>query len=98
MAFDVTRAHGITVFAGVPRVEDQITFDSFALHQARTIVGSHGGNTQPDIDIPTAIRLYESGKLMLEEQITHRVSLDKVNDGIELFRRGKANRCVIVMD
>jgi S-(hydroxymethyl)glutathione dehydrogenase/alcohol dehydrogenase len=98
MAFDVTKAHGITVFAGVPRVEDQITFDSFALHQGRTIVGSHGGSTQPEIDIPTAIRLYESGKLMLDEQITHRVSLDKVNDGINLVRRGEANRCVIVMD
>jgi S-(hydroxymethyl)glutathione dehydrogenase/alcohol dehydrogenase len=97
-AFDVTATHGTTVFAGVPRLEDQITFDSYALHMGRKIVGSHGGGTRPEIDIPRAIQLYESGKLLLDEQITHSVSLSDVNDGIGFIMRGEANRCVIVMD
>ncbi len=97
LAYNLTSHTGITVFAGVPHHEDRITIDSFPLHFGRRIVGSHGGDTRPDIDIPRAIQLYQRGKLKLDEQITHRFPLQDINRAIELVQQGQAARCVITM-
>lgn len=94
-AFNATKDTGITILAGVPQIQDRMTIDSFPLHHGRRIIGSHGGDTQPDVDIPRYIQLYQLGKLKLQEQITHRCSLDDINKGIELVQTGVAGRCVV---
>jgi S-(hydroxymethyl)glutathione dehydrogenase/alcohol dehydrogenase len=97
LAYNATSNTGKTILAGVPHHEDRMTIDSFPLHFGRQIIGSHGGETKPDVDIPRYIQLYRLGRLKLEEQISHRVPLDEVNTAIELVTRGEAARCVIVM-
>ncbi len=97
LAYELTSHTGMTVLAGVPAQEDRLTLDSFPLHFGRRIIGSHGGDTRPDLDIPRAIRLYRNGRLKLEEQITHRFTLDHINEAMELVERGEAARCVIAM-
>lgn len=94
-AYQSTQDQGLVVFAGVPHHEDTITVDSFPLHFGRRMIGSHGGDTNPDADIPRYIRLFKLGKLKLKEQITHRFSLDNVNQGLDAVRKGEAGRCVI---
>ena len=69
-----------------------MTIDSFPLHFGRRIFGSHGGETQPDVDIPRYIQLYRQGRLKLDEQITHRYSLDEINQAVEVLRKGSAGR------
>jgi len=96
-AYDVTADGGITVFAGVPRADERITIDSFPLHFGRTIVGSHGGDTKPDIDIPRYVALYRLGKLKLEEQITHTFPLLKINEAFAAMLDGSAGRIVLDM-
>lgn len=98
MAYNVTSNTGVTVFAGVPYAKDRMTIDSFPLHFGRRVVGSHGGDTRPDVDIPTCARLYKLGKIKLKEQITHTFPLDQVNEAIDLVRRGGVGRCVLSMD
>ena len=95
VAYNTTSNTGKTVLAGVPDVQEKITIDSFPLHFGRKIFGSHGGETRPDFDIPRYLQLYQLGKLKLREQITHRFSLDDINDGIEVVRSGEAGRCMI---
>jgi S-(hydroxymethyl)glutathione dehydrogenase/alcohol dehydrogenase len=96
-AYDSTSNTGRTVFAGVPHHEDKINIDSFPLHFGRTIIGSHGGDTKPDVDIPRYVQLFELGRLKLTEQITHRFSLDEINQAVEVVRSGTAGRCIISM-
>jgi S-(hydroxymethyl)glutathione dehydrogenase/alcohol dehydrogenase len=96
LAYNVTSHTGRTILAGVPFHEEAITIDSFPLHFGRTISGVHGGDTNPDVDIPRYVRLYERGKLRLNEQITHRYPLDAVNEAVEQVRLGRAGRCLIV--
>lgn len=96
-AYDSTSNVGRTVFAGVPHHEDRVSFDSFPLHFGRTVIGSHGGDTKPDIDIPRYVQLYELGRLMLAEQITHRYTLYEINKAVETVQSGSAGRCVISM-
>ena len=49
------------------------------------------------MDIARALQLYRRGKLKLEEQITHRFTLDKVNEAIALVKDGQAARCILEM-
>jgi S-(hydroxymethyl)glutathione dehydrogenase/alcohol dehydrogenase len=97
-AYDVTSNTGTTVLAGVPHHADQLTMDSFPLHFGRRIVGSHGGSTRPDVDIPRCVKLYKAGAFRLDELITHRFPLSEVNDAIDLVRKGEAGRCLLIMD
>jgi S-(hydroxymethyl)glutathione dehydrogenase/alcohol dehydrogenase len=97
MAYDLTSHTGLTILAGVPHYQERIAIDSFPLHFGRRIVGSHGGDARPDVDIPRYLQLYKLGKLKLEEQITHRFPLDDVNTAIDVVRSGRAGRCIMVM-
>ena len=97
MTYDVTSNTGKTIFAGVPHQGEQFAIDSFPLHFGRRVLGSHGGDTVPDSDIPRYIRLYQLGKLKLAEQITHRYILDDINDALDTVRRGEVGRCVVAM-
>lgn len=94
-AYHVTSNLGKTIYAGVPNLDDRITIDSFPLHFGRRIVGSHGGDTRPDTDIPRYLTLYKLGILKLAEQISHRVALRELNEAVGLVRNGEALRCII---
>lgn len=97
LAYNMTGNTGKTVMAGVLHHEKPISIDAFPLHFGRQIIGSHGGNTRPDIDIPRYIKLYQLGKLKLDEQITHRFPLEDINEAIDIVRKGEAGRCLISM-
>ena len=96
-AYNLTSATGKTVLVGVLNQTDPISIDAYPLHGGRQLLASHGGNTEPDVDIPRYIKLYQLGKLMLDEQITATFPLDQINDAVELTRHGGAGRCVISM-
>ncbi len=96
-AYAATYDKGRTIFAGVPQIDESITIDSFPLHFGRRVTGSHGGNTEPEVDIPRYLQLYKLGKLKLKEQISHRFTLDEINQAVETTRTGQAGRCVIAM-
>ena len=99
MAYDATADKGTTIFAGVPFAGDRLAIDSFPLHFGRRVIGSHGGETVPEIDIPRYLALFEQGKLKLSELITHRFPLAEINDAIDVVRSGKTcGRCLIHMD
>lgn len=95
VAYQVTSPTGSTIFAGVPFLDDRISIDSFPLHFGRRLVGSHGGDTRPDVDIPRYINLYQLGKLKLDQQISHRYCLDQINVAVAALRSGETQRCLI---
>ena len=98
LAYELTSPEGRTIFVGVPKHGEKMSFDSFQLHFTKSVAGSHGGDAQPDYDIPRLIRLQEKGLLHLEEMISHVYPLEKINEAIEMVRHGKVVRCVIDMD
>ena len=62
----------------------------------RRIQGSIYGGCSPLVDVPLLIGLYQAGKLKLDELITHRYTLDEVNQGYQDMLDGKNIRGVIV--
>ena len=84
------------MFCGVPFAGDRISIDSFPLHFGRRIIGSHGGDTVPDVDIPRYLTLYRLGRLKLDELISARFPLAEVNRAVELVRGGHTSgRCLL---
>ncbi|MBO0769538.1 MAG: hypothetical protein J2O48_12710, partial [Solirubrobacterales bacterium] len=64
--------------------------------EERTLKGSYLGSCVPRRDIPRFIERYEAGRLPVERLLTHRLSLDQINEGFERLARGQAVRQVVL--
>lgn len=97
-AYNAAGQQGVTILAGVPFMGEKMAIDSFPLHGGRRIIGSHGGGTIPDRDIPRYVSLCHEGRLLIRDLITHRFALSDVNEAIETVRfDATCARCVIQM-
>jgi len=92
-AYEITPNDGKTIFVGVP--DKKISIYSLPLAFDKVLLVSHGGNSEPDKDIPRYIRLIENKKVNLEKLITHEFNLEEINKAIDLFRSGKAGRIIL---
>ena len=79
---------GLLVIAGNLSQGQKISIDPFDLIKGKRIIGSWGGQTLPDEDIPKYVNLYLEEKLKIDELITHRFSLDEINDAFRALKTG----------
>ena len=56
------------------------------------------GSNRFRTDMPRYVELYRSGQLQLDEMISARLPLERVNDAFEAMRNGTAARSVVVFD
>ncbi len=99
LGYELTAPQGRTILVGVPPKGNNISLYSLPLHFNKTITGSHGGETNPSVDIPRYIKLYKKGQLELNQLITDRFTLDEINTAIVGMRNGDiAGRCLIDME
>ena len=90
---------GNTVVIGLPPIQDQLTFSPMGIIATeKQLTGAFMGSTNLKTDIPKMIALYQAGKLKLDELITNRYPLEKINEAIESTISGKPLRNVIVFD
>lgn len=96
LGYEITKPQGRIVLVGVPKLSQKINLHSLPMHFGKSIIGSHGGEAIPELDIPRYQNLYEKSRLRLKEIITNRYKLDQINDAIKDFSSGKiAGRCLI---
>jgi Zn-dependent alcohol dehydrogenase len=62
----------------------------------KTLMASLYGSSRPTQDIPLAIDLYRSGKIKLDELITHQFSLDDINTAVDKMHAGHDARGIVV--
>jgi len=62
----------------------------------KKITRSSYGGARPKRDFPWLARLYLEGKLKLDELITSRLLLRRINDGFDAMRRGEGIRTVVL--
>lgn len=97
-AFKATRKNGgICILAGNLPLGQDISINPFDLIQGKKIIGTWGGETQIDQDIPLYVNLYLSGKLNLSDLITHEYSLCQINNALLDLEDGKVGRALIKM-
>jgi S-(hydroxymethyl)glutathione dehydrogenase/alcohol dehydrogenase len=91
------KRNGATVLVGMPPSDVMATIDPGSLAAAgQRILGSKMGSARPVIDVPRIVMLYREGRLKLDELITGRYPLDKINEAVASSRSGAALRNVIV--
>lgn len=73
----------------------KIQIDPFALICGKRLVGSWGGDTDPERDFPGYVDLYFAGKLKLDEMITHRFRLEEINEAFEALEKGEVGRAIV---
>ena len=96
-AYAATRRGGTTVTVGLPHPSRQLEIPAVTLvAEERTLRGSYLGSCVPALDIPRYIDLYLAGRLPVDRLLTHRISLDEVNEGFDRLASGEAVRQAIV--
>lgn len=94
-AWEIAGPNGKVFFVAQLKHDKFLPLQTLAMHTGKTIHGSDGGGTDPTIDIPRYIKLIQAGKLNLPGLITHRCSLDTLNDTLRLIRAGEVSRALI---
>jgi S-(hydroxymethyl)glutathione dehydrogenase / alcohol dehydrogenase len=96
-AFGLMRRGGNVVLVGMPALDVRATFDPVYLaNDGQRIIGSKMGSSRIQIDVPKIVELYKQGRVKLDELITKRYPLEKINEAISAVARGEALRNVIV--
>lgn len=86
---------GRVILAGVPDSREKVCIHTLPLHFGKILTGSEGGQAQPDRDIPRILSFTGAKKIDLSALISHRLPLEKINDGLLLVRSGSARRVLI---
>jgi Zn-dependent alcohol dehydrogenase len=92
-----TAVRGTTVMIGLPNFKDQVSITPLdMIPTEKNLVGSFMGATNLKIDIPDLINLYKVGRLKLDELITGRFPLEKINEAMALTEKGEGLRNIII--
>ena len=83
-AYAATRRGGTTLSVGLPAPGRMFSVPAVSLvAEERTVKGSYMGSAVPGRDIPRYIDLYRAGRLPVDRLLTHRLSLDEINEGFD---------------
>ncbi|MDX5311570.1 MAG: zinc-binding dehydrogenase, partial [Rhodococcus sp. (in: high G+C Gram-positive bacteria)] len=98
-AFALTAPGGTTVTVGLPAPTATAVISPLTVTaEARTIVGSYLGSAVPRRDIPEYAHMWREGRLPVEELISSRIPLSRINEAMDQLADGLAVRQVVVFD
>ena len=98
LAWSALRAGGQAVVVGlVPRGVD-VSVPGIEFLSDKTLRGTYYGSGDAQRDLPALAELAVSGELDLAGAVTHRTTLDGVEEAFGRLRRGEGARTVVVVD
>jgi S-(hydroxymethyl)glutathione dehydrogenase/alcohol dehydrogenase len=98
-ATEMLGSGGTAVIVGIPAEGVMFELEPHMLiEREHRLVGSHYGSSNPAIDFPKLVAMYEVGLLDFDKMITRRLPLDSINDAFADMGRGEGVRSVIVYD
>jgi S-(hydroxymethyl)glutathione dehydrogenase/alcohol dehydrogenase len=94
----VSKGGTLVVTAIGNMMESDVSLNLFMLSMMnKTVAGTVFGSGNPRADIPALLSMYREGTLKLDELITNRYPLEKVNEGYQDMRDGKNIRGVLAL-
>jgi S-(hydroxymethyl)glutathione dehydrogenase/alcohol dehydrogenase len=97
-AFNMLRRGGTATVIGMIPMGQSVELPGPAFLQEKKIQGSLMGSNRFRIDMPRYIDLYLQGRLLLDEMVSRRLTLDQVNEGFEAMKAGEVARSVILFE
>ena len=97
-AYVMIRRGGTAVVVGVAHADTRVSLPAqeMSLSEKR-LIGSYYGSAMPRIDMPKILKLYDEGKLKLDELITQNYRLGQINEAFADMEAGKNARGVILL-
>ena len=90
---------GTAVLVGMP--PEGVTFEADPLLISafeQRVVGSNYGSSNPAVDFPRLLELFERGRIDLSSMVTRRLPLGEINEAFASMERGEGVRTVIGYD
>ena len=87
---------GVSVIIGVAGAGQEISTRPFQLVTGRVWKGTAFGGARGRTDVPRIVDWYMDGKIRIDELITHKLPLERINEGFDLMERGESIRSVVV--
>ncbi|RXZ43598.1 S-(hydroxymethyl)glutathione dehydrogenase/class III alcohol dehydrogenase [Crenobacter cavernae] len=87
---------GQSIIIGVAAAGEEIRTRPFQLVTGRVWKGSAFGGARGRTDVPKIVDWYMENRISIDDMITHRLTLDQINDGFDLMKRGESIRSVVV--
>jgi Zn-dependent alcohol dehydrogenase len=98
-AYGALRKGGTAVVVGVAGAKDMTSVRTSSLtFEEKTLTGSYFGSARPREDFPRLMGLYRTGRLKLDELITHRYRIDEAPQAFADLAEGRNARGMIVFD
>lgn len=92
----VKEKNGLCVIAGNLSRGEVISIDPFELIKGKRIIGTWGGNSLPERDIPSYVEFFKKGELDLEGLIVAEYPLERINEAFEGLD-GQSGRTLVRM-
>jgi S-(hydroxymethyl)glutathione dehydrogenase/alcohol dehydrogenase len=89
---------GESVIIGVAGAGQEISTRPFQLVTGRVWKGSAFGGAKGRTDVPKIVDWYMSGKINIDDLITHTMPLEKINNAFDLMHHGESIRSVVLYD
>jgi S-(hydroxymethyl)mycothiol dehydrogenase len=90
---------GTCVFIGVPGPGPRLDLDMQRFFDLGGYVRpSWYGDCLPTRDFPTLVEWYKEGKLLLDELVTRKITLEETEEAFEAMKRGETLRSVIMFE
>ncbi|WP_428376913.1 S-(hydroxymethyl)glutathione dehydrogenase/class III alcohol dehydrogenase [Lichenicoccus sp.] len=90
------RGWGVSTIIGVASAGQEISTRPFQLVTGRRWIGSAFGGARGRTDVPRIVDWYMDHKIEIDPLITHRLPLERINEGFDLMTRGESIRSVVI--
>src|SRR5580698_6886825 len=87
---------GVSVIIGVAGAGQEISTRPFQLVTGRVWKGTAFGGARGRTDVPRIVDWYMEKKINIDDLITHKLPLERINEGFELMARGESIRSVVL--
>jgi S-(hydroxymethyl)glutathione dehydrogenase/alcohol dehydrogenase len=87
---------GKSTIIGVAGAGQEISTRPFQLVTGRVWQGSAFGGARGRTDVPRIVDWYMDKKINIDDLITHRLPLDRINEGFDLMSKGESIRSVVI--
>jgi Zn-dependent alcohol dehydrogenase len=96
-AFDVLRPGGTLVAIGLGTAGQELSLPLNPLVQReRRVVGSLYGSSNPQLDVPKLLALYQAGRLPIDQLVGAHYPLDRIGEAVEDLIGGAVGRGIVV--
>ncbi len=89
------RGWGESIIIGVAEAGKEIATRPFQLVTGRVWKGTAFGGARGRTDVPKIVDWYMEGKINIDDLITHKLPLERINEGFDLMHEGKSIRAVV---